>query len=256
MNTRVTGLPAVAGVDIEMDEHQRFNLNALHKAGGAIRHKSPADWLRNKQTQELIQEMTKPEISGLPVDVIRGGANPGTFAHELLAVSYAGWISPAFQLKVNQVFLDYRRGYFSVPGYLKQSPELAVLESAAESLRMNPPSVITMYHNFGKQHGISTGFLPAYTDEAETDSLTNLLAQHGCKMSAQAINQILVDMGYLEEKQRPRNGKKPKRFKSLTEKGLTFGANRKSVSSIHETQPLYYVAKFGLLLEEIRRVIG
>lgn len=34
----------------------------------------------------------------------------GTFAHELLAISYAGWISPAFQLPVNQVFMDYRTG--------------------------------------------------------------------------------------------------------------------------------------------------
>ena len=42
--------------------------------------------------------------------MIKGGLSQGTFAHELLAISYAGWISPAFQLQVNQVFLDYRTG--------------------------------------------------------------------------------------------------------------------------------------------------
>ncbi|MGT3291634.1 KilA-N domain-containing protein, partial [Yersinia enterocolitica] len=34
------------------------------------------------------------------------GVNQGTFAHELLAIEYAGWISPAFRLQVNQTFLD------------------------------------------------------------------------------------------------------------------------------------------------------
>ena len=72
----------------------------------------PNYWHSNKQTQELILEMTKPGIPGLPLDVSKGGLNPGTFAHELLAISYAGWISPKFQLQVNQVFLDYKSGKF------------------------------------------------------------------------------------------------------------------------------------------------
>ena len=38
------------------------------------------------------------------------GRNGGTFAHELVAVEYAGWISPRFRIKVNQTFIDYRTG--------------------------------------------------------------------------------------------------------------------------------------------------
>ena len=41
--------------------------------------------------------------------MINGGNERGTYAHELLAVSYAGWISPRFQLQVNQAFLDSRQ---------------------------------------------------------------------------------------------------------------------------------------------------
>ncbi|WP_277992788.1 phage antirepressor KilAC domain-containing protein [Yersinia enterocolitica] len=41
---------------------------------------------------------------------VKGGVNQGTFAHELLAIEYAGWISPAFRLQVNQTFLDYKTG--------------------------------------------------------------------------------------------------------------------------------------------------
>lgn len=36
--------------------------------------------------------------------------NQGSYAHELLIIAYASWISPSFHLQVNQVFLDYRTG--------------------------------------------------------------------------------------------------------------------------------------------------
>ncbi len=42
--------------------------------------------------------------------VSKEGRYGGTFAHELLAVEYAGWISPGFRIKVNQTFIDYRNG--------------------------------------------------------------------------------------------------------------------------------------------------
>jgi len=145
-----------------------------------------------------------------------------------------------------------KKGRFEIPGYIAHTPELALLESAASSLRLNDASIICMYHDFGKQHGMNTNFLPAYTDEPETDSLTNLLEQHGCKMSARVVNQVLIEMGCLEEKQRSRSGGKPKRFKCLTEKGLKYGANRKATGSVHETQPIYFVERFGELLGQVK----
>lgn len=107
--------PIIAGVEITTDECGRFNLNALHRASREANHKRPSKWLDTDQANALIGELQKNQspISGLAqkvVNVIKGGAAPGTFAHELLAISYAGWISPAFQLQVNQVFLDYRTG--------------------------------------------------------------------------------------------------------------------------------------------------
>ncbi|WP_275356057.1 KilA-N domain-containing protein, partial [Xenorhabdus bovienii] len=44
------------------------------------------------------------------INTINGGMSPGTFAHELIAVSYAGWIRPDFQLDVNQAFIDFKSG--------------------------------------------------------------------------------------------------------------------------------------------------
>lgn len=105
-----TGLPviSIAGVEITTDSEGRFNLNALHKASKLGADKAPSQWLRNKQAKELIKELEKETMQICIVS--EDGRNGGTFAHELLAVSYAGWISPSFQLKVNQAFLDMKSG--------------------------------------------------------------------------------------------------------------------------------------------------
>ncbi|MDR5612204.1 MAG: KilA-N domain-containing protein, partial [Arsenophonus sp.] len=103
--------PIIAGVEITTDSEGRFNLNALHKASGGKDAKRPKTWLETKQAQELIEELR--QNSALAQEVIKvqkGGINPGTFAHELLAIEYAGWISPKFRLMVNQIFIDYRTG--------------------------------------------------------------------------------------------------------------------------------------------------
>lgn len=137
----VVQLPVVAGVEITTDEHGRFNLNALHHASSLGKHKAPNEWLRTKQAQELISEL-EPGISGFKsVEVRKGRGITGTFAHELLAISYAGWISPAFQLQVNQVFLDYRTGKLVPSNQNRLSrKELAMLvieaEEEAERLRI------------------------------------------------------------------------------------------------------------------------
>ncbi|WP_247881934.1 KilA-N domain-containing protein [Brucella intermedia] len=105
-----TGLPiiSIAGVEITTDAEGRYNLNALHKASKLGPKKDPAHWMRNKQAKELIAQI-EAETTQICI-VSDEGRNGGTFAHELLAVSYAGWISPAFQLKVNQAFLDMKSG--------------------------------------------------------------------------------------------------------------------------------------------------
>lgn len=104
-------LPVICGVEITTDDEGRFNLNALHKASGSDNAKRPSLWLDNKQTQELIEELSRNSCLGQKViKTVKGGTTPGTFAHELLAIEYAGWISASFRLQVNQTFLDYRRG--------------------------------------------------------------------------------------------------------------------------------------------------
>lgn len=104
-------LPVIAGVEITTDAVGRFNLNALHKASGGRDAKRPKAWLATKQAQELIDELRQnPAFDEEVIKIIKGGTAPGTFAHELLAIEFAGWISPSFRLQVNQTFLDFRTG--------------------------------------------------------------------------------------------------------------------------------------------------
>lgn len=106
--------PVIAGVEITTDAAGRFNLNALHKASGAEKKNGPSYWLALEGTQALIAELEQTlsdtGISVSPINVIKGGLHQGTFAHELLAIEYAGWISPSYRLQVNQTFLDFRSG--------------------------------------------------------------------------------------------------------------------------------------------------
>ncbi|MEQ1962368.1 KilA-N domain-containing protein [Xenorhabdus khoisanae] len=113
-------LPVVVGVEIPLDEFGRYNLNTLHKASSEGEEKAPNRWLRTKHAKELIAELESKLLKNIQtpdlasarkvVDVNNGGTSPGTYAHELIAVSYAGWIRPDFQLDVNQAFIDFKSG--------------------------------------------------------------------------------------------------------------------------------------------------
>ncbi|HDM8081148.1 phage antirepressor KilAC domain-containing protein [Yersinia enterocolitica] len=107
-NVANKSLPVIAGVEINTDSEGRFNLNSLHKASGGDKKNGPTYWLALDSTKSLINELDK-QTTEITV-VKKEGRSGGTFAHELLAVEYAGWISPSYRLKVNQTFLDYKAG--------------------------------------------------------------------------------------------------------------------------------------------------
>lgn len=108
----------IANVEVHTDSEGRYNLNALHKAHIArnmtdersARGSEPASWLRLDTTKALIDEMRQyADMRITPINQ-KAGYQGGTFAHKLLVISYAGWISPKFQLLVNQTFSDYKAG--------------------------------------------------------------------------------------------------------------------------------------------------
>lgn len=103
------------GMTISVNENGLYSLNDLHKLSGGEANKSPSQWFRLDETKELIKEcesltvhICRVKNKGNVIEV-KEGRYGGTYAHELLLVSYAGWISAKFQLYINQVFLKSER---------------------------------------------------------------------------------------------------------------------------------------------------
>lgn len=104
----------ISNKKIGITEDGLYCLNDLHKVSGGLKRHQPSNFIRRKQTQELIAELEaealrSSEMRNLkPVKVVEGiradGASQGTFACRELVYSYAMWISPRFQLMVIRAF--------------------------------------------------------------------------------------------------------------------------------------------------------
>jgi prophage antirepressor-like protein len=118
-------------------------------------------------------------------------------------------------------------------------------------LKPSQASTIKMLSDFNKSQGLSTTYLPTYTDEKVGMSATELLKKFGINMSSIKFNQLMLKQGFLEEKER-NSTKGIKKYKALTEKGLRYGKNAvNSKGSEKETQPLYFEDVFQELLNFI-----
>lgn len=92
----------------------------------------------------------------------------------------------------------------------------------------------------------------------KTDSMTNLLKQNKAEISTVKANKILVSLGILEDRERPSSKypDKMKKYKALTEKGLTYGINKENPNSPEQTTPNYYVDIYPELLRLIQKESG
>lgn len=120
------------------------------------------------------------------------------------------------------------------------------LEAVADMLHMNDASKLLMLENFYKQYNIPTQFLPKYEHNGsrEMKAPKYLLEENGCSMSSQKFNLLLIEHGFLEERERPSSKGGAKKFKALTERGLKYGENAVSPHNQKEVQPLYYADTF------------
>lgn len=119
----------IANTAIHQDIHGRFCLNDLHRAAGEKPKHRPSEWLRNRQTQELIEEIS---IAGIPA--IESTPKIGTFACREVVYAYATWISPAFFLKVIRTYDALRRADLPRPG------QVEALQAARQANEVITPS--------------------------------------------------------------------------------------------------------------------
>ncbi len=63
--------------------------------------KLPADFMRLEQTKQFIEVLDEKVSMGIPiVNIQNGGNQPGTWAHQKLALKFAAWLNPKFELWV------------------------------------------------------------------------------------------------------------------------------------------------------------
>lgn len=116
-------------------------------------------------------------------------------------------------------------------------------------LRLNDNSVLMMLKQVGDPLGLPT---PDYTKSADQIlSAKELLKRHVKGISAQKFNKIAEEKGYIAYLSRPAAHGKTHRFPSITDKGKTFGENQVSPKNPSQTQPQWYVGKFGDLLKAL-----
>ncbi|MCX8581133.1 MULTISPECIES: KilA-N domain-containing protein [unclassified Gilliamella] len=97
---------------IKQDKKGLFCINDVHKAAGGKNKHKPSYWLSNQLTKELIAEISSD--GGIPLSVVRGGLNQGTYVCKELVYAYAMWINAKFHLHVIRTFdeviqQDYQR---------------------------------------------------------------------------------------------------------------------------------------------------
>ncbi|VAG12102.1 KilA-N domain-containing protein [Enterobacter hormaechei] len=98
---------SVNRVSVRVDGEGRYNLNDLHAAavaeGKATESQKPSNFIKSGQIKKFAQELTKAtKIAS--VKIIKGGAQPGIWGLELVAIRYAAWLSVEFEIKVYQTF--------------------------------------------------------------------------------------------------------------------------------------------------------
>ncbi|WP_269619228.1 phage antirepressor KilAC domain-containing protein [Zhongshania sp. BJYM1] len=239
--SNIIRFPVIAGVEITTDNEGRFNLNALHHASGLADHKRPSKWLATEQAQDLVlvlQTLSPSEgLAQNPINTIKGGIAPGTFAHELLAVSYAGWISSVFQLRVNQVFINYHTGKLQQPkvptrldliDMMRETEVMRIAAQAAQErlsaeLETNRPKVNFYDRVVLADDAISVG-KAAKVLNTGSKRLFSFLRQNRWINDKNEPYQLMIERGYLYVKLRswnhPNQGLQHSVTTLITGKGL------------------------------------
>jgi hypothetical protein len=242
----------IANTSIRQDAEGRYCLNDLHRASGGDNKNKPNIWTANQQTKDLVLEI---EIAGNPAIVSK--QKIGTYACKELVYAYAMWISPKFHLAVIRAYdalvteNAYPARIANQDAIQQASIQVMLLESFASKANPSQSSLARSYAAIGASHGVDTSFLPSYTDEKLTRSLSELLKINGSVLSATKANKILLELGYLQKLTRPSTGKTTKEFWNITPAGLKYGENAISVKNDKETQPRWFEETFTELLDEI-----
>lgn len=114
---------SVNGVSVRVDGEGRYNLNDLHAAavaeGKATESQRPGEFLKTKQVRRFVQALSDAKKIA-SVLTIKGGPLQGAWGLELIAIRYAAWLNPLFEIKVYETFQMLIRNGFDAMARLNK----------------------------------------------------------------------------------------------------------------------------------------
>lgn len=211
---------SLCGVGVRQDAEGRYSLNDLHKAakaaGKATQAQRPAQFLRTGSVQAFVQTLTDAQKSASVVSV-RGGKGQGSYGVELVAIRYAAWIDPAFEVEVYSTFQAARKGEIELAEG-RASRQAARLEApfmtdAVKHQRTAQGKDVNHYHfsnefnlinrialgMTAKQYRAEHGLSP---NDAVRDTMTP--CEIKCIEHLQRVNASLIDIGMPYEERKAR----------------------------------------------------
>ena len=129
-------------IDFEITgESVMINATQMAKPFGKL----PKDFMINESTQKFIEECLKKENSPYllienPEDLYYSIQKTGTWMHQILALKFAAWLNPAFELWVYRAVNDLLFGrYREMEDMLRRSAETKNrIETLKDELRDDP----------------------------------------------------------------------------------------------------------------------
>ncbi len=107
---------SLRGKKIRVDADGFVSLNDIHRAAGFRANNRPVDWQRLDSTKSLILatynrivgKSHQSKFRTSDVYKAQSGANGGTWAHPILAASYAGYLKPELEVEMREVWLRFK----------------------------------------------------------------------------------------------------------------------------------------------------
>lgn len=118
------------------------------------------------------------------------------------------------------------------------------------TVKANCPALLPMIPDYSIDAPVIAGQVGATSSEP-CYSITELLKRNNAPFGAITANKRLIDLGLLEERERPSVKGTRKKFKCVTASGLEYGKNVVSDQSPRETQPQWFESSFNDLLSLI-----
>lgn len=195
-------------VAIRLDAQGRYCLNDLHKAaianGKATESQRPERFMKTDKVQEFISALDASNTDApksASVHSVKGGLKQGTYAVELVAIRYAAWIDPAFEIRVYRTFQtvtkdkgDWRKLRHATASTTKMANDLLKLVRQADGKE-------TESHHFSNEARLVNWALMGEFKGVDRDSLAS--DQLDKLAYLQERNAVLIGRGLSYDQRKP-----------------------------------------------------